>query len=51
MYIDHDTSSGSPNSTISDIVNTGDRIVDDLRESLMETALSILQMLVLFLVT
>ena len=37
----------SANSTISGIVNTGDSIVDDLRESLVDTTLSIFQMLLL----
>ena len=37
----------SPNSIISGIDNTGDSIVDDLRESLVDTTLSILQMLLL----
>ncbi len=37
----------SPNSIISSTDNTGDSIVDDLRESLVDTTLSILQMLLL----
>ena len=37
----------SPNSIISSTDNTGDSIVDDLRESLVDTTLSILKMLLL----